>query len=143
MKLLLYNTFQGLVPCYDKDYDEKKKLKIGEYYESSIKLVRNIKFHRKFFALINLSWQYLPEHSTNFFKKVDLWREYVLILAGYTEPYYSPTEKKWLEKAKSISFDAMDQAQFDDVYNDVSRVIFQILSDYITEEDFNKHLSNF
>ena len=33
MKLLLLNTREGLKPLTDDDYDEKKKLKIGEIYE--------------------------------------------------------------------------------------------------------------
>ena len=54
MKLLLKNTASGLVPIYDDDFDEKKKLKIGQVYEVSIKLVRNYEFHKKYFALIRI-----------------------------------------------------------------------------------------
>jgi hypothetical protein len=35
MKILLNNTLHGLIPVYDKDFDEKKKLKIGSIYECS------------------------------------------------------------------------------------------------------------
>lgn len=31
MEILLYNTPSGLKPCYDEDYDEKKKLKMNKY----------------------------------------------------------------------------------------------------------------
>jgi hypothetical protein len=58
----------GLVPINDVSYDEKKKLKIGQVYEVIIKLVRNYEFHKKYFALINCAWEYLPEHKQEFFK---------------------------------------------------------------------------
>ena len=63
MKLQLKNTMSGLVPINDASYDEKKKLKIGQVYEVTIKLVRNYDFHKKYFALINCAWEYLPEHK--------------------------------------------------------------------------------
>lgn len=52
MKLYLLNTREGLKPMYDEDYDEKKKLKIGEVYEAEIRQPRNLRFHRKYFALL-------------------------------------------------------------------------------------------
>jgi len=55
MELYLLNTSEGLKPCYDKDYDEKKKLKIGATYKAKITLARNVQFHRKYFSLINLA----------------------------------------------------------------------------------------
>ena len=37
MILLLKNTVEGLKPLYDDDYEEKRKLKIGEVYKADIK----------------------------------------------------------------------------------------------------------
>lgn len=45
MKIYLQNTSMGLIPMADSDYDEKKRLKIGEVYEVSIKLARNYHFN--------------------------------------------------------------------------------------------------
>ena len=52
MILLLKNTVEGLKPLYDDDYEEKRKLKIGEVYKADIKPMkpRNLQFHRKYFA---------------------------------------------------------------------------------------------
>lgn len=52
MKLLLLNTAQGLKPCYDEDFEERKKLKIGQEYMADVKVPRNLEFHKKYFALI-------------------------------------------------------------------------------------------
>lgn len=37
MELYLKNTAHGLIPLYDDDFEEKRKLKIGEVYKVSIK----------------------------------------------------------------------------------------------------------
>lgn len=58
MKIKLLNTSVGLKPLFDEDFEEKKKLKIGEVYEATIKRPRNLSFHRKYFGLINLAWEY-------------------------------------------------------------------------------------
>ena len=34
MEIRLLNTPSGLKPLYDEDYDQKKKLKIGEIYKA-------------------------------------------------------------------------------------------------------------
>jgi hypothetical protein len=74
MRLRLLNTPQGLKPCYDEDYEEKRKLKLGEVYEAEIKLLRNPEFHRKFFALLNAGFSLLPERTQNGFRSVEGFR---------------------------------------------------------------------
>lgn len=44
------------MPLYPADYEEKKKLKLGVEYEVEVRIPRNIGFHRKFFALLNVGW---------------------------------------------------------------------------------------
>jgi len=50
----LNNTFKI---AYDSDYETTKKIKVGEPYEFEFKNVRNLKFHKKFFALMNMVFQ--------------------------------------------------------------------------------------
>ncbi len=143
MKLTLYNTPSGLKPCYDEDYDEKKKLKVGEYYTAEIKLQRNIRFHRLYFGLINLAWEYLPESQTKGFKTKENFRKYVEIAAGCCDVIYHPKFKDWVEVPKSISFDKMDEAEFRAVYDGVKDVIFSIIGRWVTPEEFEQNLSQF
>ena len=141
MKLLLKNTASGLIPIYDDDYEEKKKLKIGQVYEASIKLVRNYEFHKKYFALINCAWEYLTEPQMEFYKNKEIFRKIIEVVAGHCEKWYSPELKKWVEIPKSISFDKMDNAEFQDLYSRVLDVI--IISLKIDREEFEKNISNF
>ena len=54
MRLMVVNTPRGLIPYGDDDSEEKRKLKLGEVYSVEVKVVRNVNFHRKYFALV--SW---------------------------------------------------------------------------------------
>lgn len=144
MKLKLLNTVQGLKPMYDEDFDEKKKLKIGEVYTAEVKKARNIQFHRKYFALINCAWEYQNEKVVNHFNNsVDAFRKTVEIAAGWYEPIYLIRKKEWSQAPKSIAFDKMDETEFMDLYDNVKRVLFQMFLRYIDEEGFMKNLINF
>lgn len=143
MKLNLLNTPSGLKPCYDADYDEKRKLKLGVVYEAEIRLVRNYRFHKKFFALINLAWSYLPEKTQNGFRSVDGFRQYVTVAAGHYDTFYSPRRREWVEIPKSIKFGSMDEAEFSTLYDNCRDVIFSIIGRYVTEEEFENNLMQF
>ena len=118
MKLLLQNTLHGLVPLYPSDYDSKRKLKIGEVYEADIKNPRNVGFHKKFYALINLGHQ-----NTSLDLPFDIYRKYVIMKAGFVNIYQTP--KGNLYEAQSIAFGSMDQDTFEEVYSRVLDIIIQ------------------
>lgn len=143
MKIKLLNTISGLVPIYDEGFDEKKKLKIGEIYEAEIRLQRNIRFHRKFMALLNCAWAYLPEATQGGFRTIENFRKYLTVAAGFCDVFYSPTYGQWVEIPKSLSFDKMDDAEFQKLYESVRNIIDSILANYVSPEEFSKHLLNF
>ena len=145
MKLLLQNTAVGLVPLYDSDFDEKRKLKPGQVYQADIKVVRNIQFHRKMWSMLNTAWALLPEKTQNGFRSFEGFRAYLLVAAGFYETYFSPKLKEYVEVPRSMSFASMDNAEFEDCYNAIKDVIWGILSTRIniTEEIFEKYLANY
>ena len=144
MKLKLLNTSLGLKPCYDEDFDEKKKLKLGEIYEAEIKLVRNIRFHNLFFALINIGYAYLPERAQkSVFGSAEGFRKSVIIAAGFSKVYWNIKQRSFVEEAESISFSNMDDAKFRDVYDRCKDVIFSLISKYVSQEEFERNLMNF
>lgn len=144
MKIKLLNTVSGLKPLYDSDYEEKKKLKIGEVYEASIRQPRNIPFHRKYFGLINLAWEYQTEKvCEHFHNNIELFRKTVEMAAGWCEPIYSIDRKEWVEVPKSIAFDKMDNAEFTELYERVKDVLFKYFLKHITIEEFENNLINF
>ena len=98
MRLLVVNTPRGLVPFGDDDYDQKKKLKVGETYNVEVKVARNVEFHRKYFALISYAWEFLNESEIERFRDKDNFRKYVEIAAGHCEVIYHPRLQEFLSK---------------------------------------------
>ena len=144
MELNLLNTAGGLVPCDDNDYEEKRKLKVGQIYKATIKLNRNYRLHRKYFALINCAWAYQNERQTAFFKgSVDIFRKTMEMAAGQCERVYSVEHKEWQDVPKSIAFDKMDEDEFRDLYERVKDVLFATALRGVSEEEFNNELINF
>lgn len=144
MELRLLNTPSGLKPLYDEDYDQKKKLKIGEIYKAKITIARNINFHRKYFALINCAWAYQNEKTTKHFKNnVECFRKTVEIAAGHCDTVYNLSLKSWVDIPKSIAFDKLKQEEFEDLYERVKDVLFTTFLKGIDEEEFLNNMIDF
>ena len=144
MKIKLMCTPTGLKPMYDEDYDSKKMLKVGNVYEATIKEMRNVAFHRKYFSLINLAWEYLNEQQRTFFKDdVNAFRKTVEIAAGHYEPVYSVARQSWLEVPKSIAFDKLSESDFEQLYEKVKTVIFQTFIPSSVKDEFEYVLKDF
>ena len=134
MKFYCRNTITGLVPLYPSDFDEKRKLKLGWDYECEVRTPRNIGFHRKFFALINIGHE-----NTRLDMPMDTYRRYLVMKAGYFKTYL--TTKGMIYEADSISFSSMSQDQFEELY---SRVLDKVIEDIgATKEDIENQLINF
>lgn len=143
MRIVVINTATGLIPAGDYSYDEKRRLKIGEMYECDIKVARNIKFHKKAFALLNATWSLMDENKQASWRSRDGFRAYLTVAAGYYDVYYNPRLQEFVESPRSWSFDKMDEATFNGLYDRMKDVIFRVLGDRITEEIFESVLANF
>lgn len=144
MELYLLNTVEGLKPMYDADFDNKRKLKIGQTYKAKIVLVRNLDFHRKYFSLINTAWAYQSEAREEFFHHdIGCFRKTVEVAAGCCERIYSLSRHEWIEIPKSISFDKMDELEFRDLYGRVRDVLFKTFLTHISEEEFMRNLVDY
>ena len=144
MEIYLLNTPSGLKPCYDEDYDKKKKLKLGETYKAKISVARNLNFHRKYFALINCAWAYQNEKVTKHFKNnVECFRKTVEIAAGHCDTVYNLSLKSWVDIPKSIAFDKLKQEEFEDLYERVKDVLFSTFLKGIDEDEFLNNMIDF
>jgi hypothetical protein len=143
MKLLVVNTLRGLVPMGDDDYEAKKKLKLGQTYSVEVKVVRNVDFHRKYFALIAYAWEFLTEQEIANFKTKENFRKYLEIAAGHCDVLFHPRLQEFVEIPRSISFSSMDNASFSDLYRRVKDVIFSIIGNRVTQDEFERLLIDF
>ncbi len=102
-------------PSDDKSYEDSKKIPVG----SEIKGVkaRNVKFHRKAFALLNLAF-----NNQDKYEIFEVFRKVMIIRAGFYdeaptkdgEVYYIP---------KSLSFENMSANDFEDWYEATLNIV--------------------
>lgn len=104
--------------AYDSDYELAKKIKPNEVYEFEYKKTRNIKFHRKFFALVNLCFS-----NQETFNNIKHLRKELIICSGHYELIFDLETGTQKKEALSISFASMDETAFNTLYNDVLNVI--------------------
>lgn len=124
MKIKLCRSPFGLSGAYDEDREAIKRLKHDEIYEVDIKEQRNAAFHRKYFALFRIAWEYQNEDTQKFFGCMDTWRKAVEVMAGNFELEYSLDRHEWIQRSKSIAFDKMSEEEFQDLYERIKYVLF-------------------
>jgi hypothetical protein len=91
----------------DSDLEMLKKMKAGDFFECDIKKPRNLAFHKKFFALINMVYQ-----NQEIYNNIDTLRKELTKASGFYEEYINHKGIKCYE-AKSISFAKMEQHEFE------------------------------
>ena len=143
MELLLMNTSQGMKPMYDEDFDEKRRLKIGQVYRAKVTVPRNVGLHRLYFSLINCAWDLLTEQQRTFFGTKDSFRKTLQVAAGHCERVFHLQLREWVEVPKSIAFDKMKGDEFEALYQGVKDVLFKVFLKHVTLEQFDEILMNY
>jgi hypothetical protein len=130
----------SFMPAYPLDAEKAKRFVTGEIVQAKVTKPRNPKFHRKFFALLNVGFDYwTPEAEYKgrvVEKNMDRFREEVTILAGYYDVVASLGGSVRL-KAKSIAFANMEEDEFERLYSAVINVILQKVLTTWTREDLD------
>jgi Protein of unknown function (DUF1367) len=135
MKFLAVKTMgHALKPAFDSDLEKVKKMKVGETYSIEVKKPRNVAHHRKFFALINLTFE-----NQEIYDNIDFMRSELTKAAGFYDHYLNHLGISCYV-SKSISFANMDQFDFDIMYNkflDIIIKVFKFDRDTIEDELVN------
>jgi len=116
---LIKTENNNFIIAYDSDFEEAKKIKVGEIYVYNYSKPRNLKFHRKFFALIKM----LFDNQERYINMDDL-RHDLLIASGNYSLRYNFKGEEVIEPL-SISFAAMDNDEFEILYNSVVDAIIK------------------
>ena len=113
----------ALAPASELESDKMSRFKNNELYEIEIKLSRNVGYHRMCFSFFNHCFAYWNSDNEYLEERVsfDIFRQEMTVLAGYSNKYYTISGGARLE-AKSISFSAMDQDEFECFYKALVRV---------------------
>lgn len=137
-------TPYGLVPLYDSDHDLKLRLRVGSTVRCRVTLPRNYEFHKKFFALVRLTYDNLPlplverwnVHSTD-----DMLRRFKRDL-GYFTAIVNDRGEREIEY-KSISFAAMDEEEFERFYNGSVNLVLDKYIRGLEREDLLTEVEHF
>lgn len=124
----LYATLSDgccLRPMYEDDLAKIRCLSRDRGYCIKILEARNIRLHRKYFALINTAWECLDEQwRVKFRQNIDCFRRAITLLCGFTEPSFNPRTGEWTEIPRSISFESMSESEFQQLYDLTIRQLF-------------------
>lgn len=149
VRTFLFNIFAGLNQNDDRAWKRCwRKLtgaEPGEMFLLDLIFPRNWKYHRRFFALLQLgfdSWE--PDRKRKSYKgrevskNFDQFREDITILAGYYVQTFDLKGRMTL-KAQSISFASMDDLEFERVYSDVVDVLLrEVCKNYKDREEIDR-----
>lgn len=128
-----------LAPAHQSDLDELAKLPTAQPVRVKVTRIRNVDFHRKFFALLNLAFDYWEPPEDTYErgpveKNFERFRADVIILAGFYDTYWRLNGEARIEP-KSISFANMDQDEFEELYaKTVDVIIKYVLTNYTGAE---------
>jgi len=125
-------TSTGLVPLDEKDAEAKAQLRIGSNVRVTVTRPRNIRFHRKFFALLHITVDNMPEYIAFplHIYNVETMLSAVKIALGFYDVIKVGTRE--VVKLRSISFSKMSQNEFQKFYD---LVVTDILNNYLKGTD--------
>ena len=114
------DNVKAIIPAPNQcDHDEFAKLRVGNQYKVDARKARNPDHHRKGFALINVIFENQERYTT----LEDMLVELKLKTGWYTE--HIRTDGELIYVPKSISFADMDQTQFEEFYDRVTRIAIE------------------
>lgn len=137
-------THYGFVPLYDSDLELKKKLKEGTTVKCKISNPRNYEFHKKFFALVRLTFENLPLYLAERWRirnEDDMLRHFKRDL-GYFTSFRNERNEIEIEYL-SISFAAMEQYEFERFYNNCIDLVLTKYIQGIDKTELIEEIENF
>ena len=138
-RLNFTKTAVGLAPWDQGARQWFDKVEPGRAVAVNVVLPRNLGFHRKFFAMLNVAYENRewPEIETKWGKvrtNFEAFRKYVTVKSGHYTVELLPNGQVKAEP-KSISWDKMEQGDFERLYSDALDVILAEFLDNWTTAD--------
>ena len=124
MKIILKKQGNCLFAMDLTAQEKLNSLSNNEYYNVNLTKPRNIKFHKKFFALMNFTLLHLPEDIN--IPTIDNLLDYIKLSLGHYQIKTIYKHEPIIE-LKSISFAAMDELAFKAFYNKALDVSIQLV----------------
>ena len=134
-ELWLTRKMDMLVPANEQSLDALRAMKVGEWYRADIKLPRNVKHHKKYFALLGAVHPHQSMWPT--FRKFRAKFEEAL---GCGEYYVNGRGERYFEN-ESISFANMDQDEFEQFYERAVELILTRILPGVGRADLDRQVS--
>lgn len=143
MEVLMTRAPSGaLIPINDEEAEKMSRFKTGDTIRGEFVVMRNGKFHKKAFSLLQLCYEkfrdnvapaeYKGQAATPCF---ETWREQFVILAGHYDVTFDIKGKVRL-KAKSLSFAKCTQDEFETIYSSlIDAALKHVYGDAMSESE--------
>jgi len=132
--MFLTKTKSGAyLPTYPSDHEESSKIPVGGEVKAT--QARNVDFHRKGFALLNLGFQN-QDKQENF----DIYRQIITMKAGFVL-WGKDKEGKPYPFPESLAFNSMSAKRFQEWYDATLNVISK--ESELNKADIESELSGF
>lgn len=118
---------EGVFKAADYDSEEAvKKISEGETIACKSVDQRNARLHRKYFALIQLAWDNLPEKFDGYFGTREDFRKELTKLAGFYNEY-KDFHGNTVKQARSIAYRNMSQEDFEVLYTKTVDLVCRLI----------------
>lgn len=116
-RVIMRKTGMGFIPADDAQAELLPAMQPGQLAQFEIRKPRNLKFHRKYFAMLRATFDMQDQYQN-----LKHWRDAVQIAAGHCETFITHTGQVNY-KPKSISFADCDETKFNRIYQDAIQAI--------------------
>ena len=143
MEVKLIRTPLGLAPFGDESYDLIRSLPYDTIVTAKIQESRNPLFHRKYMQFFNVAWKFQNEDTQSWFGTVRNFRKTIEVAAGHCDKVYNLELGAWVDIPRSVAYDALDQSEFEDLYERVKNIVFTQFLPEVNLDDFFEELKDF
>lgn len=126
-----------LVPSDRRTSEELRRYADNDIVRAVINRPRNPRHHAKLFAMLNLVWESTAVQDK--YPKVENLLDALKDATGHVE-MFRKVDGEMLTKPKSINFESMDQAAFEEFYNQAVEIIATRIVPHLDREDLERQV---
>jgi len=141
MEVYLTKINGVFIPTHDSDYEKVKAIPNKSEVKVKITIPRNSGYHKKFFAMLRLVIDNMPDKFA-IYRNEDLLLDELKMQTGHVELRESLGGKAYFRPA-SISFANMDQKEFETFFHNCLDVVIKYFLPNMKEEEILQELINF
>jgi hypothetical protein len=139
--IYLKKTLVGFIPSDEESLNVCRKYKQGEVYKADVVKPRSYRHHKLCLALLNKTYETLPEKYAHTYPTFDMFRYAVAEESGHVEAYVN-LHGEIKTHAKSISYDSIpDDVEFGKVMASMMTICAKILG--VTEPELQQEVARY